>query len=406
MRLRTLAWAAVLTVVVLITPLFLRPIRALGQAPRPPIKVGLFLPYTGVIAVNGQETSKGVELFLAKIGHKAGGREIQLLKEDDEAKPDVGLTKVRKLVERDKVDVLIGPVHSGVALAVRDYVHAQGIPLIVPVAFTRDLTAPAKASPWIFRVVETSDQGNFPMGTWVVKKTPYRKMVIMASDFVAGHHSVQAFMAAFKAAGGEVVKEIYAPLNTPDFAPYMAQVASLSADAVYAWFAGADSIRFVKAYRDYGLAGKVPLLAYNTLVDDVLLPTLGDTALGIISVGHYSATLDTPESRAFVSEYEAKHNAWPTRYVELGYVSAQLVGAAIEARRGEVGDRAAFRDAIRGAATKIHPPRGPIAFDRYQQVITDVYVMKVERQGRRLVNAIIDRIPNTSQEETWKWWNK
>jgi len=377
-----------------------------GQAARPPIKVGLLLPYTGVIAINGQETSKGVEFYFAKSGNRAGGREVQLIKEDDEAKPDVGLTKTRKLVERDRVDVLVGPVHSGVALAIRDYVHGQGIPLIVPVAFTRDLTAPGKASPWLFRVVETTDQGNFAMGTWVFKKTPYRKIVIMASDFVAGRHSVEAFNAAFRAAGGEIVKEIYAPLNTPDFAPYMAQVAGLTADAVYAWFAGTDSIRFVKAYKEYGLAGKLPLLAYNTLTDDVLLPTLGDAALGIITVGHYSAALDTPESRAFVREYEARYNAWPTRYVELGYVSAQLVGAAIEALKGEVSDKAAFRDAIRNAAPKIQPPRGPIRFDRFQQVITDVYVMKVERQGNRLVNAIVDRIPNTSQEESWKWWNK
>jgi branched-chain amino acid transport system substrate-binding protein len=378
-----------------------------GQAPRPPIKVGLLLPYTGVIAINGQETSKGVEFYFTKIGNKAGGRETILIKEDDEAKPDVGLTKARKLVERDRVDVLIGPVHSGVALAIRDYVHGQGIPLIVPVAFTRDLTAPAKASPWLFRVVETSDQGNFPMGIWVFKKTSYRKIVVMASDFVAGRHSAEAFIAAFKGAGGEIVKEIYAPLNTPDFAPYMAQVSGLStADAVYAWFGGTDSIRFVKAYREYGLAGRLPLLGYNTLTDDVLLPTLGDAALGIITVGHYSAALDTPENRAFVREYEARYDAWPTRYVELGYVSGQLVGAAIETLKGEVGDRAAFRDAIRSAATRIRPPRGPIRFDRFQQVITDVYVMKVERQGNRLVNAIVDRIPSTSQEESWKWWNK
>src|ERR1041384_2068238 len=114
-----------------------------GEAQKPPIKIGLVLPYTGVIAVNGQETTKGIELYLSKTGNKAGGRDLQLLKEDDEAKPDVGLTKTRKLVERDKVDVLIGPVHSGVALAIRDYVHGQGVPLIVPVAFTRDLTAPA-----------------------------------------------------------------------------------------------------------------------------------------------------------------------------------------------------------------------------------------------------------------------
>jgi branched-chain amino acid transport system substrate-binding protein len=162
----------------------------------------------------------------------------------------------------------------------------------------------------------------------------------------------------------------------------------------------------VKAYREYGLGGKLPLLGYNTLTDDVLLPTLGDAALGIITAGHYSATLDTPENRAFVREYESRAGALPTRYVELGYVSGQLVGAAIETLRGEVGDRAALRDAIRGAATMIQPPRGPIRFDRFQQVITDVYVLKVERHGNRLVNAIVDRIPNTSQEESWKWWNK
>jgi branched-chain amino acid transport system substrate-binding protein len=240
----------------------------------------------------------------------------------------------------------------------------------------------------------------------MAKKTPHRKVVVMASDFVAGRHSVEAFSAAFRAAGGQIVKEVYAPLNTADFAPFMAQVAGLGADAVYAWFAGADSIRFVKAYREYGLAGTLPLFAYNTLVDDVLLPTLGDAALGIVSIGHYSAALDTPESRAFVRDYEARYRAWPTRYVELGYVSGQLVGAAVEALKGEIGDRAKLRDAIRGAAARITPPRGPIQFDRYQQVITDVYVMKVERQGNRLVNAIIDRIPRTSQEENWKWWNK
>jgi len=204
----------------------------------------------------------------------------------------------------------------------------------------------------------------------------------------------------------EIVKEIYAPLNTADFAPFLAQVGGLGADAVYAWFAGADSVRFVKAYKEYGLTETLPLLAYNTLVDDVLLPTLGDTALGIISVGHYSAALDTPENRAFVRDYEARYNAWPTRYVELGYVSGQLIGAALEALKGEASDRAKLRDAIRGAVTKIQPPRGPIQFDRYQEVITDVYVMKVERQGNRLVNAIIEKIPRTSQEESWKWWNK
>jgi branched-chain amino acid transport system substrate-binding protein len=373
-------------------------------AAQAPIKIGVVMPYTGVFTVVGQDTTKGLELYFAKVGFKAGGREVQLLKEDEEGKPDVGLTKTRKLVERDRVDALVGPVHAGLALAMRDYVHAQAIPLVVPVPGISALTAPPKASPWIVRVTETNDMSNYTLGTWVVRKTPYRKLAVMASDFAAGRQSAGAFVAAFKSAGGEIVKEIYPPLNTPDFAPFLAQLAGVDADAVYAWFAGADAIRFVKGFQEYGLAGKLPLLAYNSLVDDVLLPALGEAALGIVSVGHYSATLDTPENRSFVREYEARYNAWPTRYSEQGYVSAQLLGAAVETLKGETGDRGKLRDAILGAVTRIQPPRGPIQFDRHQQVITSIYVMRVERQGNRLVNAIVDRIPAVTQDDTWKWW--
>ena len=391
----------------LVLPFLLsQPLDTLGQSAKHPLKVGLVLPYTGVFTIVGQDTTKGVELYMGKIGFTAAGREIQVLKEDEEAKPDVGLTKTRKLIERDRVEVLVGPVHSGVALAIRDYVHAQGVPLIVPVPGIPILTAPAKASPWIFRVSETFDMANFTMGTWLYKKTPHRKVVVMASDYVAGHQSVGGFMAAFRAAGGEVVKEIYPPLGTPDFAPYLTQMAGVTADAVYGWFAGADAIRFIRAYNEYGLATKLPLFGYNALVDDTILPGLGDAALGITTVGPYSAVLDSPESRAFVSEYEAKYKSLPTRYSEQGYVAAQLIAAAVEALKGETGDRARLRDALKTAAPTIRPPRGPVQFDRYQQVITDIFVTRVERQGGRLVNAIVDRVPGVSQEDTWKWWNK
>ena len=377
---------------------------SLGQAP--PIKLGLLFPYTGPIASVGQDATRGFELHLAKLGNRAGGREIQLLKEDDEFKPDVGLTKARKLVERDHVDLLVGPVNSAVALALRDYVNRQGVPLVIPVAFSKEITSPRNAIPWVFRVIETTDQSNFSMGTWVYKNTPYRKIVVMATDIVSGHDVAGAFRAAFTAAGGEIVKEIYIPTGTPDVATYVAQLVALGADAVYIFSGGADAIRLVKTYEEYGLKGKLPLLAYNTLVDDILLPAMGDAALGIIAVGTYSAALDTPESRAFVRDYEARYASWPSAHSERGYVAAQLITAAIDLLKGNVSDRSKVRDALVSAVTKILPPRGPIRFDRYQQAITPVYVTKVERRGTRLVNAVIDRISDTSQEETWKWWNK
>src|SRR5712691_13280586 len=285
----------------------------------PAVKIGLLLPYTGVLSVQGIDTTNGVELYLSKIGRKAGGRAIEVLKEDDEAKPDVALTKIKKLVERDRVDFLVGPVSSVVAVAIRNYVHEQQTPLVVPVAFTRVLTSPQQASPSIFRLAETTDQSNYPMGAWMMKNTKYRKVVVMATDFVAGRHAVEAFMAGFKAAGGEIVKEIYAPLNTPDFAPYLTQASATPADAVYAFFAGADAIRFVRQYKEYGVAEKLPLTGYNVLTDDTILPALGDAALGIITIGGYSAALDTPVSKAFVADYERAHKTWPSRHPESGW---------------------------------------------------------------------------------------
>jgi branched-chain amino acid transport system substrate-binding protein len=371
-----------------------------------PVKIGVLLPATGPLAPVGQDTTRGLELYLSQAGMKAGGREIALIKEDSEGKPDVGLTKVKKLVERDRVHLVLGPTNSAVGLAIKGYIQQQGIPLVVPQANTRVLTAPGNASPWILRLIETSDQGCFPMGAWMIKNTPYRKIIVMAADFVIGHHSAEAFMAGFKAAGGQIVKEIYAPLNTPDYAPYLAQVTGTPADAVWAWFSGADSIRFVRQYQEYGLKAKVPLTGYNTLVDDVVLPGIGDPALGIITVGHYTAALDTPANKAFVQEFDQRYKNWPSRFAETGYTAGQLIVQAIEDLKGEVESHARMRDALRAAAERIQSPRGPIRFDKYQQVITDIYVMKVERRGDRLVNAVVERIPQVTQEDTWKWWNK
>lgn len=375
-------------------------------AQAPPVKIGLLLPYTGVLSVQGTDTTNGFELSLKKTGGKAGGRDVHLLKEDDEAKPDVALTKLKKLVERDRVDLLVGPVSSVVALAIRNYVHDSGVPLVVPVAFTRALTSPQQASPNIFRVAETTDQSDYPMGAWMVRHTRHRKVIIMATDFVAGRHAVEAFMAGFKAAGGEIVKEIYPPLNTPDFAPYLTQAGSLKADAIYAWFAGADAIRFVKQYKEYGLSERLPLTGHGVLTDDTILPAIGDAALGIITMSSYSAAIDSPENRAFVRDYDQAHQMWPSRYSEAGWVSAALIVATLDMLKGDLSNQGKVRDALKNALPKIKAPRGPMEFDAYRQVICSIIVTKTERQGGRIVNTVIDKIPAVSQEAVWGWWNK
>lgn len=375
-------------------------------AAQEPIKVGVLLTYTGALSVQGTDATHGMELYLAKQGARAGGRAVQLVKEDDEGKPDVALTKIKKLVERDRCDFLVGPVNSVVVLAIRSYVHEQGVPLVVPIAFTRVLTSPQQASPSIFRVAETSDQANYPMGEWMIKHTKYRKVVVMATDFVAGHHAVEAFMAGFKAAGGEIVREIYAPLNTPDFAPYLAQAQAQTADAVYAFFPGADAIRFVKQYREYGLWDKMALTGYNVLTDDTILPQLGEAALGIVTVGGYTATIDNPENKAFATEFDRAYKTWPSRYAESGWVTTALITTAVDMLKGDLRDRTKVRQALFDALPRVKAPRGPLKFDPYRQVIGDVYVTKTDKQGGRIVNAVLEKIPNVSQEGTWGWWHK
>ncbi|HME41459.1 MAG TPA: ABC transporter substrate-binding protein [Syntrophorhabdales bacterium] len=371
-----------------------------------PIKVGLLLPYTGSMPLQAKGINDGVELYFAEIGQKAGGRPIQVIKEDDEVSPTVGLTKARRLVEQYKVNFIVGPVSSAVALAIHDYIGNQKVVLINPCANTRELTAPEKAKENVFRVIETTDQANYPMGKWVYKNTSYRNMVITASDFAAGHHTVEAFKAGFEEAGGKVGKEVFPKLGTMDFAPYMPAMDIKGADAVYTWYAGTDAVRFVQQYQEFGLKKRIPLLGFATLVDDPYLATIGDAALGIVSVSHYGFTIDTPQNRAFVKAYSAKYGEPPSRYSEFGYVAAQMIGSAADALKGEVEDSSKVAKEIRRVAGKIETPSGPLAFDQYNQRISNLYVLKVEKRDGKLVNVVIDRIGRVSQEDTWKWWRK
>lgn len=379
---------------------------AVGPA-QEPVKIGVLLPYTGVIAVQAQDNTRGFELYLKQVGGQAGGRPITAIREDDQATPDIGLTKLRKLVERDRVDFIFGPVHSGVALAIRDSIHTNKVPWIIPQAPVREFTAPhPKASPYLLRINETFDQANVTMGRWLPKNTPHRRFVVLASNFEAGRQSADAFKAGLREAGGQVVKEIYPPLATPDFAPFLSQINPAQADAVYAWVAGADAVRLDKQFAEYGLKDRIPLYGYATLTDDVILPAIGDAALGLITIGLYTSQQTNPANAKFVVDYETAHGISPSRYSETGYTGAQLIVKAIQLLKGDLRDRDVVVRALRDGAGQIDSPRGQVRFDRYGQVIPTMYITRTEKRGGRLVNVIIDQIAHVTQESTWGWWLK
>jgi branched-chain amino acid transport system substrate-binding protein len=400
-------WVFVLAVLVL--GLVLIPVSKGFTAERPPIKVGLLLSYTGVAPLQAKGSSDGAEFAFDEIGKKAGGRTIQVFKEDTELNPTVGLTKVRRLIEDHKVNVIIGPVSSAVALAIYDYVLKSNVVWIIPCAFTRELTSPDKANEKMFRTTETSDQGNYPMGKWIMKNTSWRNVVVTGQDYKAGHDSADAFKAGFQDAGGKILKEVYPKMGTMDFAPYLSSIDLKGADAVMAWTTGTDAIRFVQQYQEFGLKKRLPLFGGQVVIaDDPYLSSVGDAALGIISLSHYPPTLDTPRNRAFVKAYTAKYNETPSRYSEYGYAAGKLFVAGVEAAKGDVEDASKLAKEIKKVASsgKIETPAGSLTVDQYNQRIVDLYVVKVEKKDGKLVNSVIDKLGKVAQADTWKWWMK
>jgi len=396
---RALAWLHFLIAISLVSGSMVM------AAERPPIKVGLLLPYTGTMPFQAKGVNDSVELYFSEIGMKAGGRQVQILKEDTEMNPTVGLTKVRRLVEQQRVNFIVGPVSSAVGIAIQDYVRKQNVILLNPVANTRELTGPDKWAENVFRTVETSDQCNYPMGPWIMKNTPHRNMAITGSDFAGGHHNVEAFKAGFEAAGGKVVKEIFPKLGTMDFAPYLSGL-DKGVDAVYAMYVGTDAVRFVQQYQEFGVKKRLPLYGYVTIADDPYLPGVGDAALGLITSSHYPVNLDTPRNKTFVKSYTSKYGHPPYRYSEYGYTAASMIGATIDVLRGDVEDSARTAREMKRIANTLEMPSGPLAFDQYNQRIVNMYVVKTEKRDGKLVNVVIDKLGKVAQTDVWKWWVK
>jgi len=394
---RRLAAGIALVVVALVVP------APAVTAQKTPVKVGLLLSYTGVLALYGPEMTKAMELYLKQSG-QAG--EIQLLREDDEGKPDVALTKLRKLVERDHVQFVIGPVNSSVAMAVRNYLDEKKVPTVVPIAYTRELTSPEKASRYIFRVIDTTDQNGYPFGQWAAKKKGLKRMALIGSNFVGGRDAVGAFKAGLEDAGGKAVVALFPPIGALDFAPFLSRVDPGQVDGTYAVVFGSDAIRLAKQWEELGLKGKMPLLGYGTTFDDNLLEPMGRAGEGAPSIGPYSTTTDSPENRAFVAAMRTATGADPVTFHATAWVAIQLVSRAVKELRGEVGDPERAVEALRRAGDGLATPMGVLRFDRYNQIIPALYIREARVVDGKVRNVGIESLPPVSQESVWGWWRR
>ena len=369
---------------------------AAGPAPgSTPIRIGVLLPYSGVYTSLGENITLGMELYFESIGYQVAGRRIELRKEDTQGNPQQGLPKARQLVARDRVHLLAGIVHSGVAEAIRDYVHNSKIPLVIANAGAPALTRdPRRRSPYIFRVSFANGQYESVMGTYAYQKLGYRRVAMTAPDYSAGHDKAGAFKKYFEQAGGQVVNEVYPPLGTNDYAPYLQRLQRVPVDAVWAFFAGTDAIRFVQQYALSGLKNTTPLLGAGDLVDEAYLHEIGDAALGVVTSLHYSPLVDTAENRALVESFRSRYGRVPNQFAYQGYLAARVITEALRAVDGNVENTDGFLAALR--QVQFVGPVGPFRFHpETQNVVFTVYIRRVERlPDGSLGNVVIDRFPD------------
>jgi len=371
-------------------------LKAPAIAQSAPFKIGLLTVKTGPLAQGGIQMEQGIATLLKEKSSTLAGRKIEFISADTGGNPAGAKTKAQELIERDKVNVILGPLAAFELLAITDYVRDNQTPLI-SLAAAEDVTQ-RKANPFVIRPSATSAQCCHAMGDYAAKDLKYKRAATISEDFAFGYEQMAGFQRVFEDDGGKVVKKLWPPLVTPDYTPYIAQIGNV--DCVFNGFAGSNPVKFTRAYADLGLKDKIPLLAGWTAMDDALLRSLGDEAVGVVSAAWYSSERDTPSNKRFVAAMQKDYGVLPGGYSAGMYVAGECVEAAIEKLGGQADDRKAFAEALH-AVWLTDTPRGPVKFDHLGNVVGDVFIRKCERKGGQLVNTIVKTYANVSQFWTY-----
>ena len=364
-----------------------------------PIKIGFITDLTGPAAQAAKDMVNGLTLYLDEIGSQMAGRKVELIVEDSQGRPDVALTKLRKIVEHDRVHIVAGVLFGHIGYAMAPKVEEYRIPALFTVAASDDLTQRLKYR-WVIRTGWASSQPSHPFGEYAARTLGYRKVAVVASDYAFGWEVVGGFQRTFEENGGQVIQKLWAPLGVMDLSPYIAKIRR-DADAVLTMIAGASTLQFLRQYEEAGLKARIPLIGGGPAVDEALLPSMGDEALGVVTPLIYSGALETPANRRFVKEYRARFGKVPSYFSETNYTSGRWINEAVKALGGNVEDREKLLAALRKVEIA-DAPRGPVRLDTYGNPIQNVYFRKVERNREgELQNTVIVTIPAVSQ--FWKY---
>src|SRR5215469_16666360 len=337
------------------------------------LKIGIITTLSGPPAVLGGQLRNGFQLAVKTLGGKLGGREAEVTVADDELKPDVAVSKVKGFVERDKVDFVDGPIFSNILQAIMKPVTDSGTFLISPNAGTSNF-AGKECNPDFFVTSYQNDQNHEVLGKYA-QDAGIKKAFIMAPNYQAGKDALAGFKRYFK---GEVLDEVYVPLNQLDYAAELSKIAAAKPDAIFVFLPGGMGVNFVKQFRQAGLADKITFLSAFT-VDESTLPAQQDAALGFFGGANWAPNLDNPQNKAFVAAYEKEYNAVPATYAFQAYDAALLIDSALKATKGDTKNKDALRAALAKADFK--SLRGAFKFNTNHYPIQDFYLVKVAKRA-------------------------
>lgn len=337
------------------------------------LKIGVISTLSGPPAVLGQQLRNGFQLAVKELGGKLGGREVEVIVQDDELKPDVAVNKVKALVDRDKVDFVVGPIFSNILQAIMKPVTDSGAILISPNAGTSNF-AGKECNPNFFVTSYQNDQNHEVAGAYA-QKSGIKKLYLMAPNYQAGKDALAGVKRRFK---GEIVDEVYVPLNQLDYSAELSRIAAASPDAIFVFLPGGMGVNFVKQFRQAGLADKIKFLSAFT-VDESTLPAQQDAALGFFGGANWAPNLDNPQNKKFVAAYEKEFNAVPATYAFQAYDAAMLIDSALKTTKGNTSDKNALRAALKKA--DFQSLRGAFKFNSNNYPIQDFYLVKVAKRG-------------------------
>jgi branched-chain amino acid transport system substrate-binding protein len=361
---------------------------AYAQASSSPVKIGVILPFSGSYKVIGDRVQAGLELAIHMAGGQVKGRKFTIIKEDSEMKPDVGLTKTKKLVEKDKVDFLVGPVSSAVFVVMRNYATEKKVVQIVPTAGNIEL-AGNLYSPYIFRSSISHWIFAHPMGYWVYDNLG-TDCFVAGANYAAGQHQVWAFTMSYRGKGGKVIGAVYPPLNEKDYSSYITKIADSGAKAYYGWFAGNDAVNFCRQADQFGLSKKVKMSTSGWFFEDNLLAAQKETAVGWFCNFNWTRTLNTPFNKEFISQYNKFTKNDQDVAVSMssvhGYDAGQMIVKSLEMTGGDTSS-AKVINALE--QVKLVSPRGDVWLDSQHELVQPMYIAEIVKSGSEVEPKII-----------------